>query len=185
MRMGGRPDPRTVEFARSRIGLVKHAVECLESGASDEDAKARAKYSKYSLKQGVFYPAIEWVPHPLLVSEGALAYARRRGWADPVAIFGLRRDDLCRTDGVGKHGESGLVLEHVYTGTMFVSALRELHRSSRLNEEELAVLLWGNYRCAWLTRSEDKKLKKSRRGATLVSALEHYRDVGISFADPP
>ena len=67
---------------------------------------------------------------------------------------------------------------------MFVSALRKLQRASRLNEEELAALLWENYRCAWLTKSEDKKLKKSKRGVTLASALGHYRSVGIGFVNP-
>lgn len=76
-------------------------------------------------------------------------------------------------------GRKKFILEHVYTGDMFRAAIEELYASNQLTTMNLVDLVQKNYCVAWITKEENKRLPRSKRGASLQEALEVYSKNGI------
>ena len=69
-----------------------------------------------------------------------------------------------------------LMLEHMYTGTMFRIDVLKLLKEGRLSIEEVAPLIYDNYNVCWITKEENEKLDKTIRGGNL---FEYYEDKKI------
>ena len=60
-----------------------------------------------------------------------------------------------------------LILEHMYTGTMFRIAVWKLFNEGRLSIKEVAKLISTEYKVCWITKDENEKLHKTKREENL------------------
>jgi hypothetical protein len=65
-----------------------------------------------------------------------------------------------------------LILEHMYTGTMFRSDIAKLFEDRDPPIEEVAKLINENYKVCWITKNENEKLHKTKRKGNL---FEYYK----------
>lgn len=65
-------------------------------------------------------------------------------------------------------------LDHIYTGSMFRNAIKKLDWLDKLNVQEVENIIQKNYRMAWILKTEEKRLPRSKRKDTLEDALEIY-----------
>ena len=70
-------------------------------------------------------------------------------------------------------------LDHIYTGSMFRNALKELDSLNKLNVSDIEALIQNNYRMAWILKEEEKRLPRFNRNKTLNDALQIYESNGI------
>lgn len=167
----------TEEFVASRLPLIRHALAAV-GRAPPRPMTARQRESKYSFKQGFFYPVEHWLSRRIrpYCSVAALNHARAIGLGQ--AIFGLRRAAFARATRNSPNG-SVLHFEHVYTGEMCWRSMLVLHESGRLDVAEVDALLAHNYCTAWILKSEVPLVPRSLRGSSLVDALGFFDSAGI------
>jgi hypothetical protein len=65
-----------------------------------------------------------------------------------------------------------LILEHMYTGTMFRAAVWKLFNDSKLSIEEVVKIINDNYKVCWITKDENKNIGKTIRPENL---FEYYK----------
>jgi hypothetical protein len=142
----------------------------------------------YIWTQGFFYPSGIYVGRENLVSDGALVFLRSRGM--PNAGWRMLRDPEQKYVDPGKRQGllaemaltgAKLIQEHVWTGGMAWEGCMALYRQGILGPGTLAELIHSNYCTAWVLRTENDLLEKSKRGTCLADSLAHYRSKGISL----
>lgn len=69
--------------------------------------------------------------------------------------------------------------DHIFTGDMFRNSVDYLWSNNILNLQSLTKLIQNNYRIAWILKTEEKKIPKSKRGKTLKDAIKVYQSNGI------
>jgi hypothetical protein len=69
-----------------------------------------------------------------------------------------------------------LILEHMYTGTMFRIDVAKLFEDRDPSIKEVAKLINESYKVCWITKDENKKLQKTKREGNL---FEYYKKNGI------
>jgi len=69
-----------------------------------------------------------------------------------------------------------LILEHMYTGTMFRIAVWNLLNEGRLSIKEVAELISTEYKVCWITKDENRELAKTIRKGNL---FEYYKKNNI------
>ena len=169
-----------------KAATLAAAVQGFPRGTSWR-AKFEHDVTTYVWSQGFFYPSGIYTGRDNLVSEGALAFLRSRGFPD--AGWRLTRDEQVHVDPGKRQGPlaeialtgAKLVLEHVWTGGMGWNGCMALYRQGILGAVALADLIDSNYCTAWVLRTENKLLEKTKRGTCLSEALSHYRAKGISL----
>jgi hypothetical protein len=179
------PSAELVAFVRSRLPMLIHDRAFRSAGTDEVVARGRRAAGSYSFRQAFFYQAEWWVNRPPRVSRAALNHAKKNWPDEGRAIWTARRTDVVKHEG-RRISDSGLIWEHVYTGTMFERALDRLFEKSKtLDPVEVARVLNDNFQTAWITREEDENLPRSVRGETLVDALIVYESEGIELVEPP
>ena len=73
-------------------------------------------------------------------------------------------------------GKKELLVEHMYPGTMFRLAVWEMYISNVLTIENVSQLIINKYSICWVTRTENKRLHKTKREGNL---FEYYKDKKI------
>ena len=74
-----------------------------------------------------------------------------------------------------------LMLEHMYTGTMFRIDVLKLLKEGRLSIEEVAQLIYDNYNVCWITKKENEKLAKTIRKGNLFEYYEDKKIIIVNF----
>lgn len=72
--------------------------------------------------------------------------------------------------------------DHIFTGNMFRNLVEELWINNNLNSNTLIKLVKENYRIAWILKSEERRIPKSKRGKNIKDAIEIYRANNIILA---
>jgi hypothetical protein len=83
-----------------------------------------------------------------------------------------------RTQPLIDEGRKDLLLEHMYSGTMFRSDIQNLFNKGILSIEEIKKLVTSNYKVCLIARSENQKLHKTQRG---IDPIEYYSKNGITI----
>lgn len=95
------------------------------------------------------------------------------------------RDDLIQQEWKDQpkwdKGRKNFNYDHIFTGDMFREAVELLWLQKTLNLENLVSLVKENYRIAWILKSEEKRIPKSKRGKILKDAIEIYKTQNISL----
>ena len=73
-------------------------------------------------------------------------------------------------------GRNKLILEHMYTGTMFRNDIQDLFNKDILSIEEIKNLATSNYKVCLITRCENKGLHKTHRG---LDPMNYYSEQKI------
>ena len=181
---------RVVASRRRKGEPVQEAWESAKAGFPRSAAwltKQQAKHLKTDFKHSVFYLAEGYVGRPSLVSGGAAKFFSDAGV--PNAGWRLTREEQGHFDRGPRQGKkddlekSGakLIHEHVWTGEMAWEACLQLYVEGNLSVDSLVELFHTNFCTAWVLRSENKALNKSKRGKDITSALAHYRSRGVSL----
>lgn len=68
-------------------------------------------------------------------------------------------------------GRQHLLIEHMYTGSMFRLAVREKYKEGALEIDSVCKIVEDNYKVCWITKSENERLHKTKRQGDLI---EYY-----------
>lgn len=86
-----------------------------------------------------------------------------------------------------------LILEHMYTGTMFRLDILNLHKKNELTLDEVCKIIIDNYKICWIQKKlfewddnvadakpENSLIHKTKRDGNLI---DYYRDCGIEIVN--
>ncbi len=182
-------DPLT-QFVESRLPMVRYSLgdPTLPTRLGLREFRGM---SRYSVQQAFFYQLDWYLDEPVLMSEEAWKYVQGRYGPAADRIWSARRHAvpdfekaLPRELRAG-YSKLKIIYEHVFTGSMFWSAVEEMHKAGNLDTSTLVDFIRRNYRAAWIHRDENKGLPQSRRGKTLIDAWQCYKSRPIVLKTSP
>jgi hypothetical protein len=72
-----------------------------------------------------------------------------------------------------------LLLEHMYTGSMFRNDIWSIYKENKLSIESVSDLINNNYKVCWITKEENKRLHKTTRDNDVLNYYQEVAKINI------
>jgi hypothetical protein len=72
-----------------------------------------------------------------------------------------------------------LILEHMYTGSMFRKDVWSIYNENKLTIESVSDLINNNYKVCWITKKENERLHKTTRDNDVLNYYQEVAKINI------